>query len=90
MNRIAEELRARAASLPLTKSEYAEPYICNHLGPYSNEAAFLYSLGMGRGERVFSDGYMCDLSAAKWADAQRRRVAWLLFAADLADEWDAK
>ena len=63
-------------------------YICDNIrrilktgwGETSDTAEFLEELGMGCGFHVFHH-----IKAG--VERQAARVAWLLFAADLADEW---
>ena len=67
------------------------PYICDRLSAYHRPAEqwvrqFLIALGMGCGYSVFGE----KLSNGSFTpDQQHQRAAWLLFAADLYEEWDA-
>jgi hypothetical protein len=71
-------------------NEYAPDWNQADIGPtWQHEAhSFLVDLGMGTGKTVFSRHDPRALTDAEYADAQERRVAWLIFAADLAKEWD--
>lgn len=64
-------------------------YICDNLDRLDNDGKstvgakardFLHELGMGYGFSVFSD-------IPAGVERQRARVEWLLFAADIAEEW---
>lgn len=73
------------------------PYICDGLDYFQITPAktaahrFVHGLGMGRGLSEFSPGStrMKNYSDADYEDCQSRRIAWLLFAADIAQEWRA-
>jgi hypothetical protein len=53
---------------------------------------FLHFLGMGSGLCEFVDNgrAMSGLSPLPYAKAQNLRITWLLFAADLAEEWKVR
>lgn len=79
--RISEQLREVALQLPgIFIHGDMSPYICDNLVfPYSySSLEFLRDLGMGSGTHEFSEF---------GSEQMNVRKAWLMFAADLADEW---
>jgi hypothetical protein len=90
-------LRVVADTLPMTRTQWdggtTSRFICDHLtGAFPvaaalhdrmNAKSFLLSLGMGTGHYVFGAS---DYFSEK---EQHERRAWLLFAADVYDEWSA-
>lgn len=100
---IAQALRHVAKTIPQRRSQLdvdrdcqdwyalgnASIYICTNLNRLDNGSEstvgakardFLHELGMGYGFSVFSD-------VPAGVERQRARVEWLLFAADIAEEW---
>lgn len=89
MNKIAKTLRTIAPHVLRSRVRLNRDvgmhvsYICDHLlwEPLGREAgAFLQSLGMGNNLEQFSEFD---------ADRQEVRYCWLMFAADIAEEWNA-
>ena len=85
---IAGNLRKAANRLPLSNNYKNSPYICDTLYAFGavDAVCFLYELGMGSGTLVFGSRW----SGPRYGftrEQQHQRKAWLLFAADIADEW---
>ena len=93
--KVSEVLRRAEKILPWDALVCPGPsyYICDTIykvacGRGAGKAVeFLHSLGMGGGAHVFAESYQPSLPRAESNRIQCERHAWLLFAADLADEW---
>jgi len=88
MTSIATTLRRVAYALPLLHEAYMpnqSQYICDNLEGRHSSLLFLRELGMGSGFDVF--GPWQPQPAPDTDDRQARRYAWLIFAAQIAEEW---
>lgn len=92
--KVSEVLREAEKQLPWAANDGPSYYICDTIykvacGRGAGKAMeFLQSLGMGGGFFVFAKtAFEQSLPRAESNRIQCERHAWLLFAADLADEW---